>query len=605
MSDDIDTSRLSDDQKKALTLSQIGAAEAAPFKADAAMIGKGADAVGGFLDRHKEGIDTGIKALEYTSPGAAPSYMANQLTGGNHVDSSLDGGGPRVGSSTAAPNQPPPPAAVDPAAPQNQPQAVPAPAQGNIARGMSGGGGGPARDWDKYGAHATGADIPHPELDAARANDQQITGQQGDVATQGAAVQAANLGVRNQGVDQLDANAVAQDAHQQEATDKAQNVYLARSEEAADQKVDHSRFTRNQSTGSKILSQVAVAFGSLGQAFGGHNYAIDNINKHIDDDVKDQESAIDAKKAGAASAKDTYSVLRQSGLDHQAAMAGHRSILLNKAARDAELFAAQQKTPEAQLQGQALVNKLREDAAKNDLEVKQGSRRVGVQARAQMAAAQASANAAQSATAYKHEQDALENRRKDIALGLEAAKIDQGGKDAKGKDLEAAEQKIAATRIDKGIGTGETAVKGMQDLQQANGGDIPGTGLGGRVLGHFAMPNDDGSRGIVSSIAAGLRGSDARQVDSRMYQIAEAQAKASGRSSPELIRENLEKLYGNGSQEDIARNMTAAVQNFNSEKRSQMAANPEAYADFVSKNPDAAIQDTEKKRPPLTYKPAQ
>ena len=605
MSDDIDTSRLSDDQKKALTLSQIGAAAAAPYKADAAAIGDAGHAVSGFLDRHKDGINTGIKALEYTSPGAAPFYMANQLTGGNHPDTSLQGGAPRVGSSSAAPSQLPPPAAVDPAAPvapAAQPATVPA-AVGNIARGM--GGGGAPTDWDKVGAHATGADIAHPELDAARANDQRVTGQQGDVATQGAAVQAANLGVRNQGVDQLDANAVAQDAHQQEAEDKALNVYRARSEEAADQKVDHSRFTRNQSTGSKILSQVAVAFGSLGQAFGGHNYAIDNINKHIDDDVKDQESAIDAKKAGAASAKDTYSVLRQSGLDHQAAMAGHRSILLNKAARDAELFTAQQKTPEEQLKGQALVNKLREDAAKNDLEVQQGSRRVGVQARAQMAAAQASANAAQSATAYKHEQDALENRRKDVALGLEAAKIDQGGKDAKGKDLEAAEQKIAATRIDKGIGTGETAVKGMQDLQQANGGDIPGTGLGGRVLGHFAMPNGDGSRGIVSSIAAGLRGSDARQVDSRMYQIAEAQAKASGRSSPELIRENLEKLYGNGSQEDIARNMTAAVQNFNSEKRSQMAANPEAYADFVSKNPDAAIQDTEKKRPPLTYKPAQ
>lgn len=360
-------------------------------------------------------------------------------------------------------------------------------------------GGGAPTDWDKYGAHATGADIAHPGLDAAQANAQQIAGREGDVATQGAAVQAANLGVRNQKMDQVDAHDAALDAPQKEAEDKAMNVYRARSEDAANQKLDHEHYARSQSTGGKILSQVAVAFGALGQAFGGHNYAIDNINKHIENDVEDQKSAIDAKRAGAANAKDTYSMLRQHGMDDKAAMAGHRAVLFNKAARDGELFAAQQKTPEDQLKGQEFVNKLRGEAAKNELEVQQGSRRAGMQARAQAAAAQASANSAQAAAAYKHQQDALENRRKDIALGLTAEK-----------------QHFDMDKSAKGEGKTEPAIQAVLNAEQGTGSTALIDGVLANPFRGSAFSSDksadmanNGFNTAVDSVAhkiAGIRG---------------------------------------------------------------------------------------------------
>jgi hypothetical protein len=66
----------------------------------------------------------------------------------------------------------------------------------------------------------------------------------------------------------------------------------------SEQKIDSSRFWKNQDTGGIIISTIAAILGGIGQGLaGGRNQALDTIMKVADADVKEQIRDLDAKKA--------------------------------------------------------------------------------------------------------------------------------------------------------------------------------------------------------------------------------------------------------------------------------------------------------------------
>ena len=442
----LDLSRLSDDQRKAFALAQ------APAPAEGPSLGERASS---FLDRHKEGINTAIKAAEYTSPMGPSLYAANQFTGGNKVDATpppppSTGQWP-AGPPPAQPGGPVPPPAV--AAQMGQP---PPPQQVNRPAGAP-------VDYMKRAADETGNSVSTAPVDVAQGHANQVADLGADLQGTVGQNSAANAS-RAMTADKIDA---AHYATQHEGVEdhiqRLNNRSAAIDEDVANAKIDPDRKWKNKSTGGKILSQLAVGFGALGQAFGQKtNIGLDNLHKSIDDDVDEQKREIESKKGLSANLKGLVGQYHQTGLDLDASQAKAKAAHWDDALKASQIFVDQAKGPEAKQAALAKQADIAKSAAEAKVEAQKQIVRQATLDKERAAQAAAQGAAAQAAAQYKHQQDAMENRRKDIELGLKGemnnAQIGKMEADAEKAKAAKGEEPVVAA-VNKAMpGTGSTAL---------------------------------------------------------------------------------------------------------------------------------------------------
>jgi hypothetical protein len=115
--------------------------------------------------------------------------------------------------------------------------------------------------------------------------------------------------------------------------------------------IKQGNYWGSMDTGGKVMAGLAMALGGIGAGMtGGPNYALQIINKAIEDDL-------DAQKENRNSGLTT---LLQKGKDRDAVMANYRANLIQKVQDQNNLYTAQAKTADQKAAGQALDMKLQE-----------------------------------------------------------------------------------------------------------------------------------------------------------------------------------------------------------------------------------------------------
>lgn len=126
-----------------------------------------------------------------------------------------------------------------------------------------------------------------------------------------------------------------------------------------DKNIDPDRYWHNLSTGSKIRAGIALALGGIGAAYnGGHNYALDIINKSIDADIDSQKQDYNKKMS-------LWQMNRQAfGDDMRANIATKDQMQTIYQAKLAQA-AAMAKAPEAKFHAAQMLNQIEQEKIAN------------------------------------------------------------------------------------------------------------------------------------------------------------------------------------------------------------------------------------------------
>jgi hypothetical protein len=127
-------------------------------------------------------------------------------------------------------------------------------------------------------------------------------------------------------------------AAQKESNDRLQTIFNG----VASSKIDPNRYWNNTSTGGKIAASIALLLGGIGSGLtGGPNLALQNINKHIENDIQaqrdDHSNAMNMYKLGLEKYHDDQAAFNFATLNANAMTAG----MLQKAAANAGTQQAQ------------------------------------------------------------------------------------------------------------------------------------------------------------------------------------------------------------------------------------------------------------------------
>lgn len=126
-------------------------------------------------------------------------------------------------------------------------------------------------------------------------------------------------------------------------------------------------------SGARALAGISVALGSIGSAFTkGPNYALDIINKAIDDDLALQRANYDKKKAGVEGEKSLLGQMIAKGMDDYTADKAAYAVRLQQADKQIDAMKAQVTNAEGKARLDALQARLREQIAAKQLEATKG-----------------------------------------------------------------------------------------------------------------------------------------------------------------------------------------------------------------------------------------
>ena len=120
----------------------------------------------------------------------------------------------------------------------------------------------------------------------------------------------------------------------------------------------------NRSIGSKIGGAIAIALGAYSSATSGSpNYALQIINKQIDDDIAYQRSEIEAKKAKITGEQNAYQRLREKLGDNNAAYDAARAGYLDQVQNQLATIAAKHKGTVIEARANALSAEIDQESA--------------------------------------------------------------------------------------------------------------------------------------------------------------------------------------------------------------------------------------------------
>lgn len=115
--------------------------------------------------------------------------------------------------------------------------------------------------------------------------------------------------------------------------------------------IDPKHYQENMGAGAKTATAIGLFFGGLGTPFGGHNYAMDFLNKQIDRDIEGQKSRADQQKTIYGAYRDLYG-------EGKEALAATKATMLDIMNSRQKMIAAQLGTPQAYQKSLALSNQL-------------------------------------------------------------------------------------------------------------------------------------------------------------------------------------------------------------------------------------------------------
>ncbi|MBV9311548.1 MAG: hypothetical protein JOZ84_02790 [Methylobacteriaceae bacterium] len=114
-------------------------------------------------------------------------------------------------------------------------------------------------------------------------------------------------------------------------------------------KIDPDHFYGESKTGGRIMAGIAMALGAYASAINkGPNYAMEIINKRIDDDIAAQRANLQNARENVADARGLYAQLRQKGLDDTAAENGAKAAYLENAQMKLEAMRAGDRSADMQ-----------------------------------------------------------------------------------------------------------------------------------------------------------------------------------------------------------------------------------------------------------------
>lgn len=275
------------------------------------------------------------------------------------------------------------------------------------------------------------------------------------------------------------------------------------SDEAASKQIDPMRFWHNQGAGERVAYTIASMLGGFAAGWThGPNQALEQINRNIDQDIGAQRMAIEQAHGKVTDAKGILGEMYTRFGNIDKAEAATKMLQINSAINDTKAQVAAANSPGLAANGQIAIAAL--------------------------------------------EREKLLAQQRFLAAG-QAKGLDFGKLHELSKDLEA----------DRSV-AGEQALNNLGQMDKTGQGDIPGTSLGGRILGSLAEPDEHGRRGFVAGLANAARGTEARQASGAMYQAAEASLPPSIRGSPEAVKNQMAALFGSGSPEDVKAGMDRA-----------------------------------------------
>jgi hypothetical protein len=125
----------------------------------------------------------------------------------------------------------------------------------------------------------------------------------------------------------------------------------------AENPIDPKHYQENMGSGAKVATAIGLFFGGLGTPFGGHNYAMDFLNKQIDRDIDAQRSRADQQKTILGGYQHLYG-------EGKEAYAATRATMLDIFNNKQKMIAAQLGTPQAYAKSLALSNQIAIDKQK-------------------------------------------------------------------------------------------------------------------------------------------------------------------------------------------------------------------------------------------------
>lgn len=143
---------------------------------------------------------------------------------------------------------------------------------------------------------------------------------------------------------------------------------IKQAQAAAPNQIDSNRWWKNQSTGGKIATTIALALGGFMQGFkGGPNVAMDQMNKLIDRDIDEQKEAIAQGRAKVEDTKSLYGLMRDKFSSDEQARVSARIAAKELAGQELKVRMADSNDALVQAHGQRMQADLQASIAKDKM----------------------------------------------------------------------------------------------------------------------------------------------------------------------------------------------------------------------------------------------
>lgn len=172
-----------------------------------------------------------------------------------------------------------------------------------------------------------------------------------------AAIDSSLAQGENQNIQQLNQGNAAAEQQRVDMYNDMQKRRAQLDEYVKNNPINENHLMENMGTGSKVATAMGLFFGGLGAPFGGHNYAMDYLNKQIDRDIEAQKSRMDQQKT-------IYGAYHQLYGDGLQALGAAKASMLDYYNNRQKQMAASIGTPVALQRSNVLGNQMATEAEK-------------------------------------------------------------------------------------------------------------------------------------------------------------------------------------------------------------------------------------------------
>jgi hypothetical protein len=339
-------------------------------------------------------------------------------------------------------------------------------------------------------------------------------------------------------------------------------------QDAAKGDIPQSKLWGNASTAQKIAGTIGIALQGFVWGLTGHGPSpAEVINGMIQRNAESQAQKARERRAAVGDAQSAYEFNKQALGDHEA------SLRVTEAAQRASVMATlDRQVADAQAPAEVRVRAatIRAQLAKTQRETVEG---VDKTLQTKVSTSDRYQQAGGGTDLLGRINRGNEAFAKDLANRKTEQEIAAAG-GAKPEDTRA----IATSLAQAGVPESEAAIDRVDRLIAKGGAE--------RSVLTLGLPRQTAVGGLVGNVAAGA---DARELHSALTDLAVSKLKSEGaRMSPELIHETVGNLMGNGTEDDIRRNVDAVREQVKRARAGiEAGATPSTAATYEGRRQDA------------------